>query len=279
MGKHEGGLRVNGINKESFKDRPLISIITVIYNAKNHIEKTINSVLDQTYDSIEYIIVDGGSTDGSLEIIKKYDGSIDYWISEKDKGIYDAMNKGLFLAKGSWIGMLNAGDTYYKDAIETIANTLRDDTNAGVIYADINYKIYDIIIRIKSPAKLSLSQFWKMPIYHPAMFVSKNTFEKYGGFSIEYSLASDYELLLRLFKKGVKCLYIGTVLTEMESGGASSKKYKKGLEELYAVAKSHHIVDFNFLLKYRVNFIKTILTQKCFKSKLATKFYKSYKNA
>ena len=98
--KGEGGLRTKGYFKKSYDDKPLISIITVVFNGERYLEQTIQSVIDQTYDNVEYIIIDGGSTDGTLDIIKKYEDKIDYWVSEKDNGIYDAMNKGIKVCYG-----------------------------------------------------------------------------------------------------------------------------------------------------------------------------------
>ena len=115
--KGEGGLRTKGYFKKSYEDKPLISIITVVFNGEKYLEETIQSVINQTYSNVEYIIIDGGSSDGTLDIIKKYEERIDYWVSEKDKGIYDAMNKGIDVASGEWINFMNAGDGFYADDV------------------------------------------------------------------------------------------------------------------------------------------------------------------
>lgn len=113
----EGGLRAQGKIKKSYKDKPLISIITVVYNGEAYLEQTIQSVINQSYDNVEYIVIDGGSNDGTLDIIKKYEQQIDYWVSERDNGIYSAFNKGVRVAQGEWISFLGADDTYLEDAI------------------------------------------------------------------------------------------------------------------------------------------------------------------
>lgn len=117
---------------------PLITIITVAYNAVKDIENTILSVLNQTYPNIEYIIIDGGSTDGTLDIIKKYEDKISYWVSEADKGIYDAMNKGALKATGEWLNFMNAGDTFYDQQVLEKVFKDNDWSDADVIYGDIN---------------------------------------------------------------------------------------------------------------------------------------------
>ena len=112
--KKEGGLKTKGYIKDSTHEKPLITIVTVVYNGQEHLEETILSVVNQTYSNIEFIIIDGGSTDNTIDIIHKYEHAIDYWISEKDEGIYDAMNKASELAKGKWINYMNCGDSFCK---------------------------------------------------------------------------------------------------------------------------------------------------------------------
>ena len=121
-------------SKESVDRKPLITVITIVYNGKPYLEETILSIISQTYDNVEYIIIDGDSSDGTLEIIKKYDNQIDYWISEKDNGIYNAMNKGINLAAGEWICMMNAGDIFYDNHV--LENIFLSTINADLIYSD-----------------------------------------------------------------------------------------------------------------------------------------------
>ena len=123
--KEEGGLRIKGYFKKSIQSKPLVTIITVVLNGEDYLEQTIKSVINQTYDNIEYIVIDGGSRDKTKDIIKLYDSVIDYWVSEEDKGISDAFNKGISLATGEIIGILNASDWYENDAVETIVLSLK----------------------------------------------------------------------------------------------------------------------------------------------------------
>jgi glycosyltransferase involved in cell wall biosynthesis len=134
--REEGGLRIKGHIKELSYQIPLISVITVVFNGENYLAETIRSVLNQTYENIEYIIIDGGSSDKTVDIIKKHEGQIDYWVSEKDKGIYDAMNKGIDLSNGEWINFMNAGDNYAdKNVLFSIFGD-REKSASDFIYSD-----------------------------------------------------------------------------------------------------------------------------------------------
>ena len=131
----EGGLRLNGFYKRSSDDKPLITVITVVYNGVEYLEDTIRSVIEQDYDNVEYIIVDGGSKDGTLEVIRNYQDAIDYWVSEPDSGIYNAMNKGIVLTSGLWVNFMNAGDLFYKsDSLSSIPFAVLG--NYSLVYGD-----------------------------------------------------------------------------------------------------------------------------------------------
>ncbi len=214
-----------------------ISIITVCRNSDATIEKTINSVISQSYKNIEYIIIDGVSTDGTLEIIKKYalaDERIKY-ISEKDSGIYDAMNKGLAMASGTVIGIINSDDIYLPDAIQKsldniVKNSAKSGTGLAVSYGLLR-KIYadgSFVISGGSPDRLRYGM-----INHPTYFVTKAVYEKFGYFDTSYRIAADYDFALRLFSSGnVMFIPIDDILVNFSACGISSVDYRVRLEEL-----------------------------------------------
>ncbi|MEB3217224.1 MAG: glycosyltransferase family 2 protein [Nostocales cyanobacterium 94392] len=210
-------------NKHSKANQPLVSIITVTYNAEQYLEKTIQSVLSQAYNNVEYIIIDGGSVDGTLDIIQKYESKIDYWISEEDKGIYDAMNKGIAFSSGEIIGLLNAGDTYLPNALSLLAEKYIPSDSLSIYYGDIYLTYTDANITIKSPANIDELKY-SMAICHQAMFVTKCTYLNHGLYNLNYKLASDYAYILSLFLIGAKFHYLDGVVAYYQTGGASDRK-------------------------------------------------------
>lgn len=212
-----------------------ISIITVVYNNKKTIQDAINSVLSQRYDNVEYIIVDGASTDGTVEVINEaimiHSKRNIKFISEKDNGIYDAMNKGISLATGSMIGMLNSDDLYINnDVISTVVNEFMTK-NVDSIFADLVYvraDDSDKIVRYYSSAGFhpkKIAYGW-MPA-HPTFFVKKAIYEQYGFYKTDYQIAADYELIARfIVKNKVSYSYIPKVFVKMRTGGASTRNLK-----------------------------------------------------
>ena len=206
----------------------LVSIITSVLNGGATIENTIRSVLSQNYKNIEYIIVDGGSTDGTLEILARYQGKISKWISEPDKGMYDAMNKGIKLATGDIIGFLNSDDFYVGECVIQQITEAVQASNADCCYGDLEYvagnNLNKTIRKWKSrPYEEGLfEKGWHPP--HPTFFAKKSVFDKYGGFDLRYDIGADYELMLRFLKKyGIKSCYIPGILVKMRIGGKSNK--------------------------------------------------------
>jgi glycosyltransferase involved in cell wall biosynthesis len=207
---------------------PKISIITVSFNAQASISRCIESVIGQTFKNYEYIIIDGASTDNTVEIVKKYATNISVLVSEPDKGIYDAINKGIMLAKGDVIGVLNSDD-YFADT--NVLNLIADafiKKNAEIVYADLDYVNPDGgIIRKWRSGEYEAGKFnwgWMPP--HPTFYCKRNLFEKYGFYSLEYGTAADYELMLRFIHRyKIDPFYIKKVMVKMKIGGASNKNF------------------------------------------------------
>lgn len=211
-----------------------ISIITVCYNSAATIEDTIHSISKQTYPNIEYIVVDGLSKDNTVSIIQKNEGVISKWISEKDKGIYDAMNKGIAMATGDVIGILNADDVYANnDVLSDVMNAFEDESIFGV-YGDLKYVQQNDLSKV--------IRFWKSGTYrpgkflegwmppHPTFYVRKKVYDDFGVFRTDMPSASDYEFMLRVIHvKDIKLTYIPKVFVLMREGGLSNSSLQHRL--------------------------------------------------
>ncbi len=204
-----------------------ISIITVVQNNKSTIKGAIESALDQTYENIEYIIIDGGSTDGTLDIIKKYQDKITYWVSEPDEGIYDAMNKGIALSTGDVVGILNSDDFYVNaQVIEKVVREFQDK-KVDSVYADLVYvkpKNLDKVTRYFDSSQFTPEKFaYGLMPAHPTFFVKKEIYDKYGVFKADFKIAADFELLVRfLYVHKISYSYIKEPLVKMRTGGVST---------------------------------------------------------
>ncbi len=213
-------------------DQPKVSIITVCFNSAKTIRDTIESVINQTYQNIEYIIIDGGSTDGTVDIIKEYEPYIAKWVSEPDEGIYDAMNKGISMASGHLIGILNSDDWYGINTVELIVNEFFKNKNIELFHGD--NEIYNtdgnFLFIIKSDQ--NYNNLWhNMVINHPGCFITKEAYKKYGVYKTDYRLAADYELILRMFINGARFQYIDKVLASMRMGGIGDRLVFKSCQE------------------------------------------------
>jgi len=212
-----------------------ISIITITYNSAKTLEQTILSVLEQTYPNIEYIIVDGLSTDSTINIIEKYKNRISKFISEKDNGLYDALNKGIDMATGDIIGVLHSDDFYIDNSIiEKYANTFIKN-HSDAVYSDLFYVDRDnpnkIIRKWKSGnyKPTSFLHGWMPP--HPTFFVKKNIYDKYGKFNLELKHSSDYELMLRfIHKHNIKINYLHEFTIKMRIGGQSNSSIQNRID-------------------------------------------------
>lgn len=202
-----------------------VSIITIAYNSAETIEDTIKSVVSQDYEELEYIIIDGGSADGTLTIIDKYKDSIAKVISEPDKGIYDAMNKGVEHATGVLVGILNSDDLYADEKV--VSDVVNKIGNNDAIYADLVY--------VDRDATEKVTRYWKSGEYkkdafvkgwmppHPTFFVRKECYDKYGAYNLKLKSAADYECMLRMIHKHeISLAYLPRVITKMRVGGQSN---------------------------------------------------------
>lgn len=226
-----------------------ISIITITYNSVKTLHRALESVQGQHYTDIEHIIVDGASTDGTVEMIQAYAGQKSgisvKWVSEKDDGIYNALNKGIRMATGDIIGFLHSDDVLYSaDSIGQIAAAFADK-EVSVVYGDLQYcHNGKVVRRWKSNAynPCALKYGWMPP--HPTVYVRREVYEQVGKYDEWFRISADYDMLLRIFKVGYKTHYIPEVLVSMETGGASNKNTKARLsktQEDYIVLKKNHI--------------------------------------
>lgn len=235
-----------------------ITIITVCYNREATIEKAIKSVLEQNYHNIEYIVIDGNSTDGTKEIIESYRDKISQYISEPDKGMYDAINKGLQLATGDVIGLMHSDDEFYdKTAVKRIAARFDFDSTIDGIYGDGVYVSNDKqerLIRNRIGGVFSIKKVksgW-LPL-HPTVYLKKTIINQYGLYNLDFKIASDTEFLLRyLYKYKIKMSYINTYIVKMRMGGMSTNA-KRAFEVLY---EDYKIYKYHGLAAFRVVFLK-----------------------
>jgi len=257
--KQRNNIEIIPKNNKEVNENLKVSIITVVYNNKDTIKDAIESVLNQTYKNIEYIIIDGASSDGTIEIIKSYGNKIDKFISEPDNGIYDAMNKGIKLASGDIVGILNSDDFYVSnDIIQDVADVFLEQ-KVDSVYGDLVY--------VDSKNTNKIVRYWKSKEYkkglfqkgwhpaHPTFFVKREVYQKYGLFNLDFKIAADYELMLRFLEKyNISSTYISKVFVKMRVGGESNQSIKNIIKaniESYKAWKVNglYINPLMFLLK------------------------------
>jgi glycosyltransferase involved in cell wall biosynthesis len=213
----------------------LVSVITVCFNSEKTIARTIESVLGQTYKNFEYLIVDGMSTDGTIDIVKQYESKFEgrmRWISEKDGGVYDAMNKGINLATGTIIGIINSDDWYEPDALARVMQE-HEKKGEGVFYGMLRYWSAGKEKMIRTLHHEFLPQD---TLPHPTCFISRSLYKELGGYRQEYVYAADYELLLRFYaSKKVTFVLINAVLANFTDGGMSTHYLDQTLKETYSI--------------------------------------------
>ena len=220
-------------NKENIK----FSIITVCLNSVRTIEQSILSVLEQTYKNIEYIIVDGQSVDGTLDIIKKYKEQIAVCVSEPDGGLYDAMNKGIRMATGDIVGILNSDDRYDIRTVEKVAQLFQEE-HVDVVYGD-EMLIYENGYTQRRVTGALEEITYRMNISHPTVFVKRSIYEKYGSFDTRYKIAADYDFLLRIYNQGVVMRECSGILAYFRMDGFSAQNGILCADEARNVALRH----------------------------------------
>ena len=245
-----GGLRILGAPpRQSLPGMPLVSIVTVVFNGAAHLEQAITSVLAQGYRNIQYLVIDGGSTDGTLDIIRKYEDRIDYWLSEPDRGIYEAMNKGLQLARGELVGLLNADDFYEPNAVEKVVARYLEKGLPVIYYGD-NLVLHDDL-RLKYRRYASLHYWLGMSICHQAMFVHRDIYPQLGGYREGFRLAADYDFLLRAVAAKTPLIHVPAFLVTYRESGLTGQHYMQSLNEARRINREH----FGWLSRYHVVYL------------------------
>lgn len=224
-----------------------ISVITVCYNAVSTIESAILSLIAQDYENVEYLVIDGGSTDGTQQVIEKYLSSISFYLSEPDFGLYDAVNKGIEHSTGDLVGLLHADDRFASsDILKTIAQTIQ--------FAKVE-AVYGNLVFFNDKDKVT--RYWKSSVYnrflfeigwmppHPTLYMRKELYTKYGNYSLRFGTAADYELILRFFyRHKIKSAYIDRIFIKMSVGGLSNKSFSNRI--------TANINDFKAMRKHRL---------------------------
>lgn len=245
-----------------------ITIITVVFNGADTIKDTIESVLNQTYENIEYIIIDGKSSDGTMDIVNKYKDKVSKIISEPDEGLYAAINKGINISSGDIIGLLHSDDFYTDNTVLEIVAKQFDQSKADTVFADLVYVRGDNLAKVIryysaknfEPKKL---KYGLMPP-HPTFFVKKSIYETYGLYEMNYQIAADYEMFIRLlYKNNVSYSYIHKAIIKMRVGGLSSGGIRNKIlinKEAIRAMRKNNIQSNHFLIlrKYPVKIIEIL---------------------
>ncbi|MDC0249426.1 glycosyltransferase [Flavobacteriales bacterium] len=251
---------MEGMSLGSKNQLPMVSIITVVFNGDKHLQQTIDSVINQTYKNIEYIIIDGGSTDQTLEILKANTKNISKWISEPDEGLYDAMNKGIELTQGEIIGMVNSDDWYELDAVEIMVGAFLNNPTKNIFHADR----YDIMsdgqkrLYKHHPSAMKF-KFWGMTYNHPTMFISRKEYTKHQ-YNIQLGVLSDYQFILEAYLREPDVLfYVQKAIVNYRLDGLSTRMSMKSMLLEGFIARQNaglslleNIVAFKVRLSFRL---------------------------
>lgn len=227
--------------EDTQKSPPKVSVITIVFNGQDTLRKTIESIRTQTYENIEYIIIDGGSTDETLNIIKENESLIDKWVSEPDGGISDAFNKGIAMATGEVIGLLNSGDIFYQDSVERVLDLFKQLPDTEIVYGNLFLEFSDESlnhIRFATPELTAGSFKCRFPdLNHPTVFAKRYLYEQIGNFDTSLRFAMDYDWLRRAYRAGAKFSKLdGKPVAALEFAGASTENASITIEEVYRIS-------------------------------------------
>lgn len=223
----QGGRSI-GTTRQWESDKPRITVVTVVFNCVSSIERTILNIIGQSYSNIEYIVVDGGSTDGTLEVIRKYGAHIDLWISERDKGIYNAMNKAIDLSTGDWINFMNAGDNFHTSKTAAAVAPHLDD-RYGVVAGAVRYMYDEKHTRIKHMRPKFTGFYLEVP-HHQASFIN-NRLMKHHKYDESFRIRGDLNFMTTLHAEGEKILMIDEVICDVDTNGVSAGLSKAHVSE------------------------------------------------
>lgn len=218
----KGGRRERGGQRSSSPFEPLVSIVTVVYNGAATLERTMQSVFAQRYPNIEYIVVDGGSSDGTLDLLRKHEDRLDLWVSERDKGIYDAMNKGVALCTGEWVALINADDWYEPDTVARVVEAARQRPDINIVHGDIWIHYPNGHKKLKQAKRNGfLLKYWEMVLNHPSFFVRRSYYES-RPFDATLRVSGDHKWTLAAWLRSKQqFLYLPEALANFTAGGAS----------------------------------------------------------
>lgn len=221
MERLQGGKRLREM-RGAEQPRPLVSIVTVVFNGADSIERTIQSVLGQGRNDLEYIIIDGGSTDGTVEILRRYEANLDLWVSERDDGIYDAMNRGIALCTGQWVGLINADDAYTSGALGIAMDAVASRPDINIVHGDILISYGNGNGKVKRARRSGfLLKYWEMVLNHPSFFVRRSYYDG-RAFDPKFRVGGDHHWTLRAWRENPRqFLYLPVVLAHFSAGGAS----------------------------------------------------------
>lgn len=238
------------------ENNPLISVVTVSYNAVSVIEKTILSVISQTYSSMEYIIIDGGSTDGTVDVIKKYSDKISYWVSEPDKGVYDAMNKGVKIASGEWVNYMNAGDSFASNSVLCALFDMDLSEDIGVVFGDTVF----VKGNSRKVVRYGVDPHHKvMPSCHQSIFCKRELLLKYL-FDLSFKIAADYNFFYQIYEANVQRKYVNIIVSIYDAmDGISSRHEWVTRKEMLKIENRSCIYYVKSLFLYIKLTIKKIL--------------------